>query len=73
LSSQGVASPSLPNYGGVGLDHVGGHARAPTKSREPEVHDGGGARGMPHARGLRIPYASGRIHCDMHVVLRVRV
>jgi hypothetical protein len=45
----GVASPYLLNYGGVVLDHVGGHARAPAKPRESGVHDSGGASDLPRA------------------------
>jgi hypothetical protein len=73
LSLQGVASPSLPNYGGAGLDPVRGHARAPTKPCELGVHDGGGARDLPHARGPRIPCASRGICGSLCDVLRARV
>jgi hypothetical protein len=34
MSLLGVASPSLLIDGGVGLDRVGGHTRAPTKLGE---------------------------------------
>jgi hypothetical protein len=46
LSLQGVASPSLLNYGGARLDPIGGHAGAPTRPHESGVHDGGGACGL---------------------------
>jgi hypothetical protein len=58
LILQGAASPSLRNYGGVGLDHVGGHVRAPAKPRESGVHDGGRAHDQPCKGGPRIPCAS---------------
>jgi hypothetical protein len=43
LSLLSVAFPSLLIYGGVGLDHIGGHTRAPTKPCESGVYDSGGA------------------------------
>jgi hypothetical protein len=41
LSLRGVISPSLLIHGRVGLDHVGGHARAPAKPHELGVYDSG--------------------------------
>jgi hypothetical protein len=59
LSLQGVGSCSLPNYGGVGLDFVTGHAGAHTGPREPRVHDGGGACDLSCDRAAHFPYARG--------------
>jgi hypothetical protein len=39
MSLQGVASPSLQIHGELGLDHVEGHSRAPTKPHESGVYD----------------------------------
>jgi hypothetical protein len=59
LSLQGAASPSLLHHGGVLLDCVRDHARAPTKPHESGVYDNGGARDLPCARGSSIPYFDG--------------
>jgi hypothetical protein len=72
-SLQDVASPSLLNHGGVGLVHVRGHAKAPTKPHELGVYDGGRARNLPRARGSRIPYSDGGIRRGMHGVLRAGI
>jgi hypothetical protein len=69
LSLQSVASPSLLNYGGVGLDYIRGHARAHAKPRESGVYDGGGARGLSLARGSCIPRSGGGIRCGMRDIL----
>jgi hypothetical protein len=45
-SLESVASPSLSNYGGVGLDPFGGHIGSPVGPHEPGVHDGAGARNL---------------------------
>jgi hypothetical protein len=66
LSLQGVASHSLLNHDRVGLDCVGGHVRAPTKLCESRVYDDGGAGGLPHARGPRIPRSGAMICHGMH-------
>jgi hypothetical protein len=57
LSLQGATSPSLPNYGGVGSDRIGGHIRAPTKPHESVVHDNGRAHDQPCTQGPHIPCA----------------
>jgi hypothetical protein len=59
LSLQGVASSSLRNHGGVGLDRVGGHARAPSKSRELGVYDGDRAHDLPRSQGSHSPHSGG--------------
>jgi hypothetical protein len=51
LCLQGVASPSLLNYGGAGLDPNRGHDRAPAGTPELGVHDGSGAYDLSCARG----------------------
>jgi hypothetical protein len=73
MSLLGIASPSLLNHGGVGLDHIGGHARAPTKPCESGVYDGGRARDLPRAQGSRIPCVSGGICRGLRGVLRAWV
>jgi hypothetical protein len=67
LSLHGVASPFLLIHGGVGLDHVGGYARASKKPCELGICDGGGARVLHHARGSCIPH-SGRGDTSWHVL-----
>jgi hypothetical protein len=52
-------NPLSQSHGGVGLDHVGGHARAPAKPRESRVYDGSGAHELPRSRGSHIPCADG--------------
>jgi hypothetical protein len=69
LSLLGVASPSLLIHGRVGLDHVGGHARAPTKLGESAVYDGSGACDLPRDRGSCIPSSGGGIRHGVHNVL----
>jgi hypothetical protein len=71
LSLLGVASPSLLIYGGVELDRVGGHARAPAKPGESGVYDGDGGCDLPCARGSRIPRSGGGERRGMHDILRV--
>jgi hypothetical protein len=73
LSLQGVASPSLPNYGRAELDRFRGHATAPTKPHDSWVHEGGRAHNLTRARGPRIPCASAGIRRGLHGVLRARV
>jgi hypothetical protein len=72
LSLLGVASPSLLIHGGVGLDCVGGHARAPTKPCESGVYDDGGACDLSCTRGSRAPppHSGEGIRCAMHGILR---
>jgi hypothetical protein len=67
LSLQGAASPSLLHHGGVLLDRVRDHARAPTKPHESGVYDNGGARDLPCARGSSIPYFDGGGDMSWHV------
>jgi hypothetical protein len=55
----GVASPSLLIHGRIGLDHVGGHARAPIKPGRSGVYDGSRACDLPHARGSQSPVQAG--------------
>jgi hypothetical protein len=55
LTLRGVASPSLLIHGGVGLDRIGGHARAPAKPRESEVYDSGRVGYLSCAQGSRMP------------------
>jgi hypothetical protein len=64
-----VASPSLSSHGGTRLDSCHGQARSPAKPREPRVHDGDGAHGLPHARGPLILCACERIHGDLYGIL----
>jgi hypothetical protein len=73
LSLLDVATPSLLIDGGVGLDHVGGHASAPTKPCESGVHDSGRAWNLPHARGSCIPSSSGGIRHGMLEVTQVHL
>jgi hypothetical protein len=73
LSLWGVASPSLLNYGGAGLDSVGGHAGASARPHESGAHDGGGACDISCAQGPRISCSSGAICGSKHSVLHVRV
>jgi hypothetical protein len=42
LSLRDVVSPSLLIHGGVGLDRIGGHARAHAKPHESGVYDSSG-------------------------------
>jgi hypothetical protein len=51
LSLRGVASLSLVFHGRVGLTCVGGHTRAPAKSRKSGVYDGGGVSYLSYAQG----------------------
>jgi hypothetical protein len=59
LRFKGVAYPSLPNYGGVGLDPVKGDAGAPKGPCEPRVSDGDRAGNLLCARGSRISRVGG--------------
>jgi hypothetical protein len=61
MSLQCVVTPSLLIHGGVGLDHVGGHAGAPTKPHESGVYDSGGVGYLSCVRGSYVPYSSGGI------------
>jgi hypothetical protein len=73
LSLLGVAFSSFLIHGGVGLNCVGGHTRAPAKPGESGVYDGGGACDMLRARGSCIPRSGGGIHHGVCSVLRVGV
>jgi hypothetical protein len=73
LSLWGVVSPSLLIHGRVGLDRVGGHARAPAKPHESGVYDNGGVGYMLCARGSCICCSGGGIRHGMHGVLRVKI
>jgi hypothetical protein len=72
LGLQGVASPSLLDYDGAGLNPVEGHDGAPTGPHEPRVHDGDIACNLPHARGPYITHASGGIRGGLRGILRER-
>jgi hypothetical protein len=65
----GVASACLLFHGRVGLDHVGGHTRAPAKLGELGVYDSGAACDLPRARGSFIPYLGGGICRDVCDIL----
>jgi hypothetical protein len=54
-SVENVVSPSLSNYGRIGLNPIRDHTVAPTGPRELGVHDGGGTCNLSCARGPRIP------------------
>jgi hypothetical protein len=55
LSLRGVISAFLQIYGGVGLDHIGCHARPPAKPHESGVYDSGGVGYLSCIRGSRVP------------------
>jgi hypothetical protein len=73
LSLLGVASPSLLIYGRVRLDHIEGHARAPTKPCELGVYDSYKVGYLSCAQRSCIPYTDGGIRCGMHAILQARI
>jgi hypothetical protein len=68
-----VASPSSKSNGGAGLDSFYCYARLSTKTCKARVHDGGGARNLPRARGPCVPYACGRLCGVLCGILRVGI
>jgi hypothetical protein len=66
---ESVASPSLSNYGGAGLDPFRGHIGTPARPHGPRVHDGGRTHNLSSTRGSRIPHAGGGIHGGFRGVL----
>jgi hypothetical protein len=72
LSLQGVVSLSLLFHGGVGLAHVGGHARAHAKSRKLGVYDNGGVSYLSCAQRSCISSPDGGIRHGVCGVLRAR-
>jgi hypothetical protein len=73
LGLQGVASPSLLGYGGVGLDPIKSNNGALVGSCESRVHDCGEACGLPRARGSCISHANRGIRGGLRGILRARV
>jgi hypothetical protein len=73
FSLQGVISPSLLIHGGVGLDRISGHARAPAKSHELGVYESGSVGYLSCARGSCVSYSGRGIHHGVRGVLRVRI
>jgi hypothetical protein len=73
IGLQGVASPSLPIYGGAGLDPIRSHTGAPTRPCEPGVHDGGGASNLSCAQGPHISHVGGGIRGGLRIILQARV
>jgi hypothetical protein len=65
--------PGSQSHGGVGLDSFDRYAGSSTKTREAGVYDGGGAHGLPCARGPCVPLTCGRICGVLHGILRVRI
>jgi hypothetical protein len=70
---ESVASPSFSSHGKTRLDPFQGHAGSPAKPHELGVYDGDGARGLPSARGPRIPCACGRICGDFSRFLQAGI
>jgi hypothetical protein len=54
LSLRGVISLSILFHSGVGLAHIGGHARAPAESHKLGVYDSDGVSYLSCARGFCI-------------------
>jgi hypothetical protein len=73
LSLRDVVSPSLLIHGGVGLDRIGGHARAHAKPRESGVYDSSGVGYMSCVQGSCIPCSAGGIRHGVRGVLRARI
>jgi hypothetical protein len=73
LSLRGVISPSLLIHAGVGLDHVGGHLRAPAKCCELGVYDSNGVGYLSCVRGSYASCSSGGIRHGVRGILRVRI
>jgi hypothetical protein len=73
LSLWSVVSPSLLIHGGVGLDHIVGHERAPAKPHESGVYDSGGVGYLSCAQGSCASCIDGGIRRGMCSVLRVRI
>jgi hypothetical protein len=73
LSLRGVISPYLLVHGGVGLVHIGGHLRTPTKPHESGVYDSGKVGYLSCARGSYVPFSGGGICHGVHDILRARI
>jgi hypothetical protein len=73
LSLHGVVSLSLLIHGGVGLDHIGGHARAPTKPRESGIYDSDEVGYLSCIQGSCIPCSGGGTRRGVYGVLCARI
>jgi hypothetical protein len=70
LSLWGVISPSLLIHGGVGLDRIRGHTRAPAKPHESMVYDCDLVGYLSCAQGSCISCSGGEIHRGVRGILQ---